>query len=140
MRISRVVATAVAVAITLAIAPRADAADQQYHWKWSDGSLSSARMFTQARYGLPSNLPRIVVTAEPAFPARDVYLQFRRNGRWTTETRARTNGAGIATITLDPTCGDQWCESTFTYRLVAGDQHATLAVTYSPGMRSASSG
>lgn len=130
MRIGRVAALAVVVGLALATPAAAQAADQRYHWKWSDGSTSTARTFTQAKYGLPSNLPQIVVTAEPASPARDVYLQFRRNGKWTTETRARTNPSGIATISVDPLCGDEWCETTFTYRLVAGAQHATLTVRY----------
>jgi hypothetical protein len=130
VRGGRVVAVAAVLGIALATPAAAQAADQAYHWKWSDGSTATTRTFTQAKYGLPSNLPRIVVTAEPASPAREVYLQFRRNGRWTTEARARTNSAGIATIAVDPMCGDEWCETTFSYRLVAGEQHANLAIRF----------
>lgn len=107
------------------------AADQAYYWKWSDGSTSLTRTFTQSEYGTPSRLPRLVAWAEPASPRRLVHLQFRRRGTWITENTVRMDGRGIATIEIDPMCAnDTWCDRTFAYRLTIGDRTARLAITY----------
>ena len=122
---------ALGVAIALLL-PAAPDPGHSYYWRWSDGSRQVARTFTQQEYGIASNLPGIIVTAEPAIPGQAVRLQFLRDGSWTTEGSARTNAKGIATIHIDPACGQTWCDSTFAYRLTIGSQTARLTVTYAP--------
>lgn len=108
------------------------AADQDYYWKWSDGSTSVKRTFTQAEYGTQSRLPHLVAWAEPASPRHNVYLQFHQDGKWITESRVMMNSRGIATIDIDPMCSnDTWCDRTFAYRLKIGDLRARLSITYS---------
>lgn len=129
-RLRTLIVIATAIGITVATELPVAAADQNYYWRWSDGSKQSQRTFTQAEYGIPSNLPSLIVTAEPASPSRYVYLQFLRDGRWTTESQARSNARGIASIDVDPLCGGSWCNSTYSYRLKIGGQTARLDVTY----------
>ena len=116
-----------AIALLVPVAPDAG---HSYYWRWSDGSRDVSRTFTQQEYGIASNLPALVITAEPASPGQRVALQFLRDGQWTTEGTARTNAKGIATIHVDPLCGRSWCDTTFAYRLTIGDQTARLGVTY----------
>lgn len=107
------------------------AADQNYYWRWSDGSRLAARTFALADYGLASNLPDLIITADPPSPRRDVRLQFYADGEWTTESTARTDARGIARIALDPNCGEEgWCRRTFRYQLLIGGQNARLTITY----------
>lgn len=129
---ARAIATAgLGTAIGLSLVTAVGAADRHYYWKWSDGSRQAARTFAQAEYGLPSNLPSLVVTADPALPRQYVYLQFYKDGRWTTEYRVRTDAKGVGRIAIDPLCDNgAWCEATFRYRLKAGDQTASLTITY----------
>jgi len=124
-----VIALALAVAL---LVPASPDIGHSYYWRWSDGSRQESRTLTQLDYGIASNLPRLVITAKPAVAGQAVSLQFLRNGRWTTENDVRTNAKGIATITIDPMCGDSWCDTTISYRLTIGGQTARLAVTYAP--------
>ncbi len=113
-------------------APASAVAEEYYYWRWSDGSTTAARTFTQAEYGIASNLPHLIITAEPASQRREVRPQFSSDGRWTTESTARTDTRGIARIRLDPTCaGGAWCEDTLRYQLLVGGQSARLTITYS---------
>jgi hypothetical protein len=113
-------------------APASVVAEEYYYWRWSDGSMKAARTFTQAEYGIASNLPHLIVTAEPALPRREVRLQFSSDVGWTTETTARTDTRGVARIRLDPTCaGGTWCDDTLRYQLLVGGQSSRLTITYS---------
>ena len=136
MHVSRLVSVALATAGLCGVLGVATAggasADQEYFWKWSDGSLSQARTFTQAQYGTQSRLPHLIAWSEPAKPSHTVYLQFHQDGKWITESKAVTDSRGMATIDIDPMCSnDTWCDRTFTYRLKIGDQRARLSITYS---------
>ena len=109
----------------------APSSQQGYYWRWSDGSESSTRTFTERQFGTAARLPRLVVTAVPAAPARTVVLQFRQGSRWLTEASSRTNAAGVATLALYPYCeADRWCRETIAYRLVVAGQTADLTVRY----------
>ena len=124
-------AAGLAATMGLSLLTSASAADETYYWTWSDGSKKPTRTFTQARYGVQSNLPELVVTADPALPRRTVYLQFYQDGHWTTENAVRTDAKGRAVIDLDPYCStDTWCDATFRYRLKVGGQTARLTITY----------
>lgn len=140
MRAPRGTAGAVAVmlASATALAPvepvaAAPAEPRGYYWEWDDGSRATTRTLAQARYGVPGNLPRLVVTAVPALPSTTVVLEFWRDGQWRTENRVRTGPSGVAEIAVDPSCGDRWCDETISYRLRAGGQTARLTVTYLAG-------
>ncbi len=134
LRIRAATWTGILLASLIAMPATAGAADQGYYWRWSDGSRESARTFTLAKYGIASNLPTLVVTAEPASPRREVRLQFYSNGSWITERTARTDARGVARIALDPTCGDlDWCDTTLRYQLLVGGQNARLVITYESG-------
>lgn len=107
------------------------AAAQKVYWKWSDESQTTVRVFREARYHRAANLPRIVVTAVPAKPRRDVILQFQQKGKWLVEAKASTNAKGIATLKLDPYCpSGKWCTGTWNYRIKVGNLIQTLKVTY----------
>ena len=119
------------LASVVAVPASAVASDQNYYWRWSDGSKAATRTFTLTKYGIASNLPTLIVTAQPASPRREVRLQFQSDGAWITESTARTDSRGVARIALDPHCGDlEWCDSTFRYQLLAGGQNARLTITY----------
>jgi hypothetical protein len=133
-RCARAGAAAIIAAAALPLAPPASAEPRGYYWEWDDGSRASSRTFTQARYGVAGNLPRLVVTSLPALPPTTVVLEFLSDGQWRTENRVRTGPSGIAEIAIDPSCGDErWCDETISYRLRAGGQTARLTVTYQSG-------
>jgi len=120
---------AISVALTN---PAAEASGQSYYWKWSDGSRDVTRVFTQARWGLQSNLPEIVITATPALPSHLVVLQAKRDRTWTTETSARIGHDGVATIEIDPYCANAaWCRGSYPYRLSVDGQTAPLTLIFS---------
>ena len=107
------------------------AASQKYFWKWSDGSQKPARVFREARYVRAARLPRLVITAVPAKPARVVFLQFRQKGKWLVEMKTATNAKGVAVLKLDPYCTNRtWCDGTWNYRIKVGTLYQVLRVTY----------
>ena len=122
------------LASVVAVSGAAVAVDQNYYWRWSDGSTAATRTFTVARYGIASNLPTLIVTAQPAVPRREVRLQFYSKGSWITESTARTDSRGVARMALDPRCGNlEWCDTTLRYQLLVGGQNARLTITYDAG-------
>lgn len=115
----------------LAAGPAVVAAEQSYWWEWSDGSTARRRTFTQARYGVQTNLPHLVTHAEPAYPRRYVVLQYWQDGRWHFENSVKTNSRGIATIDINPYCSnDTWCDGTWKYRMKIGGQTARVTITF----------
>lgn len=119
-------------AVPAPLAPQVLPMAQEYYWEWSDGSRKATRTFSQAEYGMQSNLPHLVVTAVPARPSHEVLLQYYQDGEWFTENEVPTNSRGIASIDIDPYCrDDDWCDSTFKYRLKVDGQTARLRITYS---------
>jgi len=127
-------------AATAVAAPAAEAgsrvtiapAAQDYYWTWSDGSQKSHRTFTQTEYGIQPNLPKLVVTVEPAKPRHYINLEFKEDGKWVLENKVATNSKGVANIDINPYCANEsWCDGTYTYRLKVGSQYAILKLTYS---------
>lgn len=107
------------------------AAEQEYFWKWSDGSQATHRTFSQKKYGIQNNLPELVVTAVPARPRHYVYLQFRQGGKWVLENKVALNSKGVAHVDINPYCeNDTWCDGTYKYRLKVVDSYANLTITY----------
>ncbi len=105
---------------------------QKYYWIWSDDSEATSRTFKKSKYHNQAGLPHLVITVEPATPARTIYLQFKQKGKWILENKVKTNDAGKATIELNPYCtNDTWCDGSWTYRLKAGDRYQNLKITYS---------
>lgn len=106
-------------------------AEQEYFWKWSDGSQASRRTFSEKKYHNQRSLPELVVTAVPAKPRHYVYLQFRQGGKWVLENKVALNSRGVARVDINPYCeNDTWCDGTYRYRLKVVDSYATLAITY----------
>lgn len=59
----------------------------------------------------------LVVEIFPEEPRRTVDLQYFE-GTWTTEATARTDGAGVARLQVDPICDNGfWCDGAWQYRL-----------------------
>lgn len=111
--------------------PQTVQAAQKYFWIWSDGSEKSKRTFKESKYGDQASLPHLVVTVEPAKPARTVYLQFKQDGKWIVENKVTSDGQGKAIIDINPYCSkNNWCDGTYAYRLKIGDRFANLKITY----------
>lgn len=105
---------------------------QKYYWIWSDDSEDTSRTFKKSKYHNQAGLPHLIITVEPADPARTIYLQFKQKGKWILENKVKTDSDGKATIELNPYCtNDTWCDGTWTYRLKAGDRYQNLKITYS---------
>jgi hypothetical protein len=129
------VLTASIVALVLQVPPPATAAvqEQQWFWRWSDGSTASQRTLAEARYSSQSRLPLLVVTVRPAMTGQTVLLQFRDRTGWHDDDVGTTDGRGRVRLELNPYCPDgAWCRQTFDYRLVAGRSKAALSVRFIP--------
>lgn len=104
---------------------------QLYYWRWSDGSEHKQRTFRRATYRVPERLPRLIVSAYPATPARSVTLQYRDGPSWRLEDSGRLNAAGSVALTLNPYCPDgTWCEGTFDYRAVVDGRTTSFRITF----------
>lgn len=137
MRMSGALHTAVAllagVALLTPAAPVAAATSDgpAYFWRWTDGSEARSRTFTEHDYEVPSRLPRLVVQTHPATSGRQVALQTRIGGVWTTEDSGTTDARGTVRLELNPYCPDgDWCRRTFDYRLRVDGQTAAVRVTF----------
>lgn len=127
-----VVAAAITMTCTvLTTAPVSAVATSDYYWKWSDGSRAQERVFDQARFRGPTQLPAIIVTSRPANPGASVRLEFRDGSRWILESNTHIGSDGKATVRVNPLCeANRWCDSPIDYRLRVDGQTATLAVDY----------
>ena len=105
---------------------------QEFYWEWSDGSDSKTRTFRESEYGTAGNLPDLLVFAEPARPQQFVKLQYKAGGTWRREDGALTNGAGKATLNLNPYCDGNWCNSRYRYRLLVNGKYTMFTITFRP--------
>lgn len=126
------IATCVVVcASSITLSTNAQAADTGYYWKWTDGSRSDHRVFSEADFRATSALPGLLVTSRPAAPGTAVRLEFRQGGSWTTESTGRIGSDGTVRLAVNPLCEAQhWCDETLDYRLRAGGQTASFSVDY----------
>lgn len=123
----------VAQAAPAPLQPTIQPMDQEFFWEWEDGSNSKRRTFYESDYGSASNLPRLIVTAEPARPQQFIKLQYREDGRWRREDGDSTNGNGVAYLELNPYCEDgSWCDGTWKYRLLVNGKYTNFRITYRP--------
>lgn len=127
-------AGSIALSTPAAAGPAARPAEQEFFWEWSDGVSSRTRTFSKAAYKTPGNLPKLVVSADPAQPQQYAKLQFKQRGSWVREDGAATNSSGNAHLSLNPICDDgKWCEGTYKYRAIINGNFTTFTITYSLG-------
>ncbi|MCX6433936.1 MAG: hypothetical protein NTX29_14585, partial [Actinobacteria bacterium] len=128
-----VLVTLIAVTVGVSSPGTAHARTRNPHlfWSWSDGVDDVRRTFDVDRYRTPDQLPQLIVATDPATAGRSVILQFEQAGTWRTDDRARTDNHGTAAVEFNPFCenGD-WCERTYTYRLVVNGASTTFTITY----------
>lgn len=121
----------VAHAAPVPLAPDARPMAQTFFWDWEDGVDSRKRTFRESDYGSAENLPRLVVTAEPARPSQYIKLQYRQNGTWRREDADTTDGNGEAFLALNPYCNNNtWCDGTYKYRLLVNGKYTLFTITY----------
>ncbi|MDO8307316.1 MAG: hypothetical protein Q7V58_03035 [Actinomycetota bacterium] len=121
----------VAQAAPAPLAPDARPRAQVFFWDWEDGVDSRKRTFRESDYGSAENLPRLIVTAEPARPSQYIKLQYKQNGKWRREDADTTDGNGEAFLALNPYCNDNtWCDGTYKYRLLVNGKYTLFTITY----------
>lgn len=122
----------VASAAPAPLAPTARPMAQAFFWDWEDGVDSRRRTFRMDDYGSAHNLPRLLVTAEPARPSQYVKLQYKDStGAWRREDADTTNGRGVAYLSLNPYCSNgTWCDGTYKYRLKVNGKYTIFTITY----------
>jgi len=112
--------------------PAARPAAQQFFWEWSDGVDAKRRTFRETEYQTQENLPRLVVSAEPARPQQFIKLQFKDGSTWRREDAGLTNGKGVVSLELNPYCANgTWCDGTYKYRLLVNGKYTVFTITYS---------
>jgi hypothetical protein len=126
-----VIAGVVGMLLVTTVATPAAADQQSYFWRWSDGADARARTLDGGRYRSQEQLPKLIVTAEPASPRRQVTLQYRDGARWRAEDTVRTDRSGRATLELNPYCEDgSWCDETLAYRLLVNGVDSSFTLTF----------
>lgn len=106
-------------------------AAQRFYWEWSDGVDAKKRTFRESTYGTQSNLPHLLVFAEPARPKQFVKLQYKKGSTWKREDAALTNTAGKATLDLNPYCREGgWCTGQYRYRLLVNGKYTLFTITF----------
>lgn len=105
---------------------------QQFFWEWSDGVDAKRRTFREPEYQTQENLPRLVVSAEPAKPQQFIKLQYKDGSTWRREDAGLTNGRGVVSLELNPYCENgSWCDGTYKYRLLVNGKYTVFTITYS---------
>ena len=90
-------------------------------WGWEDGADKSHRDFAEEDYDTAADMPQLQVTVTPTNVGRRVVLESfdDMTQTWTQVTTSATNAAGIAKLSVDPTCDvtGTWCDHDTSYRI-----------------------
>lgn len=90
-------------------------------WGWEDGADKSHRDFAEEDYDSAAEMPQLQVTVTPTNVGRRVVLESfdDMTQTWSLEKTANTNSAGIAKLSVDPSCDatGTWCDHDTSYRI-----------------------
>ena len=90
-------------------------------WGWEDGADKSHRDFAEEDYDTAADIPQIQVTVTPTTVGRRVVLESfdDTTQTWLQVTTAATNAAGLAKMSVDPSCDatSTWCDHDTSYRI-----------------------
>jgi len=96
-------------------------AQQVVSWGWEDGADKSHRDFAEEDYDTAAEMPQIQVTVTPTNVGRRVVLESfdDMTQTWSQESSAATNAAGVAKMSVDPSCDatGSWCDHDASYRI-----------------------
>ena len=96
-------------------------AQQVVTWGWEDGADKSHRDFAEEDYDTSADMPQIQLTVTPTNVGRRIVLESfdDMTQTWSQVATAQTNAAGIAKLSVDPSCDatGTWCDHDTSYRI-----------------------